>query len=73
MVELLYEILGSSCVAVLSISELNIESTRCMDSADRCAVMSSTMLRIGFTLEFSSVPCCTLESVAGFSMPAGAE
>ena len=32
--------LASSCVAVLSISELNIESARCIISAERCAVTS---------------------------------
>jgi hypothetical protein len=73
MVELLYPTFGSSVAAVLSISELNIESARCIDSADRCAVISSTMLMMGFTFEFSSDPCCTLEPVAVTAVSAGAE
>ena len=50
-----------------------MESARCIISADRCAVISSTMLVTGFTFELSSIPCFTVESVAGVSLLGGAE
>jgi hypothetical protein len=57
----------------LSISELNIESALCIVSAERWAVISSTIPWMEFTFELSSTPCRTVEAVAGTAVLAGDE